>query len=129
MKRKFINIDKWVIPLITAITLIVIWELIVQTFEVYEYILPAPSVIFNTLVINLPIMWRHITSTLLIAIVGFGISILIAILVSAVVDSLPFIKKAIYPFIILSQTIPIIFIRLAFSPNSNIPRPTIDDSL
>lgn len=108
--KKLKNTDKWIIPLVTAVILLILWEFFVRVFKVYEYILPAPSVIFNTLIKNFHIMWKHILSTFLIAVAGFSISIISAVIISFVMQGFGSFKKAVYPFIVLSQTVPIIFI-------------------
>jgi putative hydroxymethylpyrimidine transport system permease protein len=110
LKKRFINTDKWIIPLATAVLLIIVWESAVRIFNVYEYILPAPSVIIKTLIKNIPVMWKHVLSTFLVAVLGFIISVVSAVIVSFAMESFKNLKKAVYPFIILSQTVPIIFI-------------------
>ena len=92
------------LPIIFSISLIIIWELIIKVLEIEKYIMPAPSDIIKALYENFGAMMPHIIATLFESVVGFGIAILLAI----IMDLLPMVKKAIYPVFIISQTVPVI---------------------
>jgi len=79
------------------------------------YILPSPTKVIKTLIINLPLLKEHILITLMEALVGFAISIIFAMVIAIIMDSIPIVKKAVYPLIITSQTIPIITIAPLFA--------------
>ena len=97
------------------ITLIIIWEVISKREMIPTYILPAPTKIIKTLILNLPILKEHIFITLMEAFLGFVVAVIFAIIIAIIMDSIPLIKKALYPLIITSQTVPIITIAPLFA--------------
>lgn len=113
--RRLENIGDNIISTIFFSILLLIWEVVAKLEVVPTYILPAPTRIIVTLITNLPMLKEHIIVTLMEALVGFTISIIFAIAISIVMDSIPIVKKALYPLIITSQTIPIITIAPLFA--------------
>jgi len=113
--RKLENIEDKIIPISFFAILLFIWEAVARLQIVPTYILPAPTKIINTLIINLPLLKEHILVTLMEALIGFVISIIFAMMIAIVMDSIPIVKKAVYPLIITSQTIPIITIAPLFA--------------
>ena len=97
-----------ILPIIFSISLIIIWELIIKVLEIEKYIMPAPSDIIKALYENFGAMMPHIIATLFESVVGFGIAILLALILAIIMDLLPMVKKAIYPVFIISQTVPVI---------------------
>ncbi len=88
----------------------VVWEVLCRLLSIQEYILPSPSAILIALVEHFPLMLPHIGVTLFTALIGFLLSIVVAALFSLVMDLLPPLRRALYPYIVVSQTVPIIFI-------------------
>ena len=57
-----------------------------------------------------PLLWRHTLATLLEIVVGFGLSLACGVALAAAIGLSRTLERAIYPFVIASQTIPIIVI-------------------
>ncbi|HHT98354.1 MAG TPA: ABC transporter permease [Clostridiales bacterium] len=113
--KKSGSIENKLIPISFFTILIFIWELVARLELVPAYILPGPIRIIKTLFMNLPVLKEHIIVTSLEAIAGFVISAIFAIAICLLMDSITIVKKAIYPLIIVSQTIPIITIAPLFA--------------
>lgn len=113
--RKLENIEDKIISTSFFGILVFVWEVVARLELVPTYILPAPTKIIKTLITNLPVLREHIIVTLMEALVGFTISIIFAMVIAVVMDSIPIVKKAVYPLIITSQTIPIITIAPLFA--------------
>lgn len=113
--RKLENIEDKIISTSFFAILVFVWEVVARLELVPTYILPAPTKIIKTLITNLPVLREHIIVTLMEALVGFTISIIFAMVIAVVMDSIPIVKKAVYPLIITSQTIPIITIAPLFA--------------
>ncbi|SMB90717.1 ABC-type nitrate/sulfonate/bicarbonate transport system, permease component [Desulfonispora thiosulfatigenes DSM 11270] len=107
------TIDK-LIPLGFSIFIILVWEIFVKALQIPKWILPAPSIIINSLFSNLPYMFNHTIATLAEALLGFVLAIIISFIIAFLMDSISFIRKAIYPLLIISQTIPIISVAPLF---------------
>lgn len=106
--RKFINIEDKIVPITFLIILILIWQAVVGNGLIQKYILPSPKDIVTTLITILPDIKEHIYVTLYEAFLGFFISIVFALFLAFLMDNVNILKKAIYPLLIVSQTVPII---------------------
>jgi ABC-type nitrate/sulfonate/bicarbonate transport system permease component len=101
-------------PIIFFITIILIWEIISQIGLLPPYILPAPSSIIISLVTNFIPISDDLIITLLEALIGFAIAIILSVIMAISMDSVIGFKKTIYPVLIISQTIPIIILAPLF---------------
>jgi ABC-type nitrate/sulfonate/bicarbonate transport system permease component len=100
----------WLPALLIILAILGIWEGYVRIFEVQRWLLPAPSVIAATLVSDAALLSRHALTTLEEVIIGFVISLVAGVALAAVIGLSRTVERALYPFIIASQTIPIIVI-------------------
>ena len=101
---------EWAPSVLLAASAIVTWEALVRGFDVQRWLLPAPSVILNELVVSRAILLDHAGTTSTEVILGFGLSAFAGILLAAAIASSRLLERSIYPFIIASQTIPYIAI-------------------
>ena len=113
--KKWVNIENKLIPLAFIILLIVFWQLIVEGGIVKKYTLPAPADIVTTLFEIMPVLIEHISVTLMEAAIGFLVAIGLAVVLAVLMDNVPVVKKAFYPLIIVSQTVPIIALAPLFA--------------
>ncbi len=90
--------------------LIFFWELCVRYLDIPEWKLPAPSAILSELLNNYPLFLTHTKVTAFEAIVGFLIALMLGTTLALVISISPLLRRAIYPIIIASQTIPTIVI-------------------
>lgn len=106
--RKSVNTGSKLIPALFTLLLLTIWELAVDYGHVQRFILPSPIDILITLWKVLPDLLQHMLVTLKEAMAGFIISIAIAVFLALLMDSIQLVRKAVYPLLVVSQTIPII---------------------
>src|SRR5699024_9960253 len=78
------------------------------TFSVEEWFLPAPSTILEESKNVLPTFIPHFTSTLTLAVSGFVIGAMVGLIVATFLHASKWGRETFYPFLILSQNIPII---------------------
>ncbi|MEA4926613.1 MAG: ABC transporter permease [Syntrophomonadaceae bacterium] len=107
MKRS-VNIVNKIIPYANGLLLLVLWEVLVRVNNLPAYILPGPLQILKTLGETLPLLAKHTTSTVEEAMLGFGLAIGTAFLVAFVLNQFYWLNQAVYPLLIVSQTVPII---------------------
>ena len=112
--KKYINIENKVIPVVFQLIILFIWQISIDKWKIPQYILPSPKEIIITLVDIFPSITKHIYATLYEALVGFIISILVALVLAILMDNVKLIKKCLYPILVVSQTIPIIAIAPLF---------------
>lgn len=72
--------------------------------------LPSPVDVFNAFVDNFGVMMKQASVTLQEACYGLGIGIALAFVISSLMDRFDFLYKAIYPILVITQTIPTIAI-------------------
>ena len=87
-----------------------VWEAYVRLFDVQRWLLPAPSVIATTIGESRGLLWRHSLVTLEEIVVGFGLALAGGVLLASGIAFSRTLERAVYPFVIASQTIPIIVI-------------------
>ena len=101
---------RWLPALLIVLGILALWETYVRIFDVQTWLLPAPSAIGVALVEDAGLLWRHTRATLSEIIVGFGLALVSGVLIATAVGMSRTLERALYPFIIASQTIPIIVI-------------------
>jgi putative hydroxymethylpyrimidine transport system permease protein len=102
MSRKYLS----AVALIVA--LLVVWELIVRLGHVPEYLLPAPTQILADLKTDWVILWPAMLVTLKEVLIGFVIATVAGVGLAVVLHLYGPLRRAVYPILIGSQTIPIV---------------------
>ena len=95
-------------PLLLLVLLIGIWEAAVKLFETETYILPAPSLIWEAFIEVLPSLPTHIETTMVEALAGLGLAIVIGPLLAILIFASGFLRRVLYPLLVVSQNIPVI---------------------
>ena len=104
------RVVRWLPPLAIMVGILGLWEAYVRIFNVQKWLLPAPSVIIETMVVDAGLLSRHTVTTVEEVIVGFAMALAAGVILASVIALSTTIERAIYPFVIASQTIPIIVI-------------------
>ncbi len=101
---------RWLPALAIALGILAIWEALVWALDVQTWLLPAPSDIGIALYQDASLLWTHTRATLSEIVVGFGLALACGVGLAAAIGLSRTLERAIYPFVIASQTIPIIVI-------------------
>ena len=96
--------------LVFAAVAFVGWELYVSLSDVRPQVLPAPSRVFREAWHFRDLLWKNSVPTLKEMAIGFSISIAVATLFAVLMDFFRTARRALYPALVASQTIPIIAI-------------------
>ncbi len=105
MKKHLVQI----IPsFIIMMILLFLWESFVRFTHISSDILPSPSLIFSAMFMNWNVLLQNTLQTLLETILGIIVAIILGIGIAIMVDFSPLLRRAIYPLLITSQTIPMI---------------------
>lgn len=94
--------------------LLLLWELIVRLAGIPLYVLPAPSDMLMTFVTEFGELAWHGLVTMMEALVGLAISLVVGIVMGIFMDALPTFKKCIYPILVVTQTVPTIVLAPIF---------------
>lgn len=96
----------YVLPAAVIVAMFLIWELAVWLFKIPRFILPAPSAIWNSMVIWHEAIWMHAVQTLYTTLVGFGAAILFGLVLGWIVGYSTIMYSALYPLLIGFNSIP-----------------------
>lgn len=99
-----------VVPVATLIAVIAIWEALARTLSLPAYLLPAPSRILIELNNVSSHLLPNIMATLTTVLLGFVASIVVAIPLAIAISASPWVARAIYPLLLVTQSTPIIAI-------------------
>ncbi|MCA1032667.1 ABC transporter permease [Bacillus timonensis] len=115
--KNFINTDNlqtkkgfvsFVLPGLTIFAFLLIWQLVTVYLQIEHWILPAPLDVFLSLWSNKALIVEHSIQTIIETIAGLALAVLLGIVIATIIDRSEIIKSAIYPLLVISQTIPII---------------------
>jgi ABC-type nitrate/sulfonate/bicarbonate transport system permease component len=95
-------------PLLVLVLFFIIWEGISRYSDIPKWLLPAPSDIFKEAMTNYSLFLADILATTWLSVVGFIIGAIIGISMAIGLHLIPSLKNTLYPFLILSQNVPII---------------------
>lgn len=97
------------IPAIFGITLVAMWQVLVQMLGVSPIILPAPSDIVARFATSVPLLWADFVQTILKgAMVGYVLGTVAAFVVAILADRSPFLTKGILPVGAFMAALPIV---------------------
>src|SRR5439155_16741555 len=88
--------------------LLLVWEAYVDLSGVSPLVLPSPSRILSALVDFRDLAVMHTIPTVVETLVGFSVSVAAAVAVAIAMDQAAPVRRAIYPLLVGSQTIPIV---------------------
>lgn len=108
--KKQQNIASKYSALILGVIILVIWELAAVMGWLPQFIIPAPSEILMSLISQREVLFHNSLITLVQALVGLFFGIILAFILAIGMDNISLVRKAIYPYLIVSQTIPTVAI-------------------
>ncbi|MBM3926018.1 MAG: ABC transporter permease [SAR202 cluster bacterium] len=87
-----------------------LWELSVRLADVAPWLLPPPSSLFDELYQSRTLLWEHTLVTLQEVLLGLAVALGAGVLLAASMALSRLLHRGLYPFVIASQTVPIIAI-------------------
>ncbi|MGI2293613.1 ABC transporter permease [Paenibacillus sp. GXUN7292] len=106
MKR--MRLTAWWPPVVAAVLFLILWQVSTVLFDIPKWMLPSPLEIANEAYISLPRIWMHTAATIRMTILGFIAGATAGITLAFLLHFFPFVRATFYPFLIMSQNIPII---------------------
>jgi NitT/TauT family transport system permease protein len=113
--RSSLNVQRFrtiALPASLAIAAIVLWEVIVRVRDIPVGLLPAPSAVFQRLVMHFPALVAQAIPTTLETIAGFLISAILGIALAVLICASRLAREMLYPNIVVFQLIP----KIALAP-------------
>jgi putative riboflavin transport system permease protein len=96
--------------LLSLAAFLAIWKAVTVIGGLPEYILPAPEVVVERGVraVGSGVLWPHVGVTLLEILLGFVAGAVAAVIVGVLLAKSPFVERALSPYIVAAQAIPIL---------------------
>lgn len=110
MKRKLQNIINKCYAVVAVGILILLWQGICSFHIVPEFMLPSPVQVVKAFVGDFPLLLFHAKTSLVEAFLGLFLGVCIGFIVAVLMDRYEWIHRALYPIIVLTQTIPTVAI-------------------
>jgi NitT/TauT family transport system permease protein len=95
-----------ILPVLTTIVMLSIWEAAVRILAVSPVTLPAPSAIFHSLVYNFPLLLHHTAQTTSEAAMGLALAIAFGVSTGMALAYSPIFRAAVYPHMVFFQLVP-----------------------
>ena len=111
MKKKLLNtISNWWPALIVVLLILGLWELSTRLEWIQAFLLPSPESVALAFIQTFEELMKNTLTSLTEAFWGLGLGIAFGFVIAILMDRFLLINKAVYPFLIVSQTIPVIAI-------------------
>lgn len=105
-----VQLADWLPPASIVAAFLLLWQVAASALQVPHWLLPSPADILGALASSGDLLARHTWVTLQEVLVGFGLSFAIGVTLAIAIAYSRTLERAIYPFVIASQTIPVIAI-------------------
>jgi NitT/TauT family transport system permease protein len=115
---KWVNV---VVPLAIALAVLIGWEAWVRIAEIPAYVIPAPSLVWSTLISDWPTLWPSLLVTLKITFLSLLLAVLGGVALAFLFSLSPWVELSLVPFAVVLQVTPIIAIApliLIYAPNT-----------
>ena len=97
-------------PALFITALIALWQAVCSARIIPAYLLPSPAAVAAALINDLPLLLSHTGTTVIEAFTGLLLSIVFGVFAAAVMDRFEPLYLAVYPVVVLTQTVPAIAI-------------------
>ena len=110
MTKKYQNIISKSAPAVSLVVLGCLWLFVSEGEIIPAYMLPSPIDVVKAFVADFSVLMSHAAVTLQEALYGLLIGIGLGFIISVLMDRFDFLYKALYPILVITQTIPTIAI-------------------
>lgn len=104
------RLAEWLPPAVLVVAFLLLWQLAAMVFAVPTWLLPTPADIAGALISSSDLLARHGWVTLQEVLIGFAFAFVVGVALAIAIAYSRTIEKAVYPFVVASQTVPVIAI-------------------
>jgi NitT/TauT family transport system permease protein len=101
---------KWGAPIAVGVLFIAAWHVVVQAFGISKFVLPAPALVFETLVTDWALLFGSLLITLKVTFGAFFLAVLIGTAIAFLFVQSRAIEASLFPYAVLLQVTPIVAI-------------------
>lgn len=108
MTKKLPSIISKISSVLALLTVVLIWAGATGFSLVPSFMLPSPRAVAQAFIGDVSTLMRHAAVTLTEAFLGLLFGVLLAFVLATLMDRFPLLYKALYPLLVITQTIPTI---------------------
>ena len=98
------------LPVVVLAAFIALWEFVVRVNGIQPYVLPAPSVVFGTLLGDWPVLSQSLGVTLLTTLEGFIAAAVGGVALALLFNQSKWLEYSLFPYAVVLQVTPVIAI-------------------
>lgn len=110
LTKKLQSITNKAAPLISLAVIALVWLFVSEEEIIPTYMLPSPVEVVKAFISDFSVLCSHAAVTLQEALYGLLIGTALAFVIAVLMDRFVFLRKALYPVLVITQTIPTIAI-------------------
>jgi NitT/TauT family transport system permease protein len=110
MRDRATRLARYLLPVVVLAAGIAAWEYLVRANDIQSYILPAPSVIFATLITDWGVLFRSLLTTLFTTMEGFLAAAIGGIALALLFNLSKWLEYSLFPYAVILQVTPVIAI-------------------
>lgn len=110
MIKRLRSIINKISPVLAIALILIIWQSLSATGVVPKFMLPSPLDVVTAFIKDFSLLMQHAGTTLTEAFYGLTLGILLGFIFAVIMDNFDIAYKAIYPVIIITQTVPTVAI-------------------
>lgn len=110
MTKKYQNIIGKFAPLVSLLVLSALWLFVSEGEIIPSYMLPSPVDVVRAFIADFSVLMSHAFVTVQEALYGLAIGTGLGFVIAVLMDRFDFLYKALYPVLVITQTIPTIAI-------------------
>lgn len=100
-----------VVPMLAGpVVLLAAWQIYCTAAHVDPIVLPTPWRVLTQLSANWSVAWQNGLQTIKETAIGMSVSVVFSVVIATLMDQVTWVRRAIYPMLVASQTVPIIAI-------------------
>jgi NitT/TauT family transport system permease protein len=93
-------------PLVALVVILGVWYLTIAIFDISPFLIPPPHVVAQEFLANWEILLQNGWVTMVEALGGLGLSILIGVILAVLIAEIPPFSRAVMPWLVMSQAVP-----------------------
>ena len=96
------------LPVLVLALGVVLWDLVVELNQIPPYVLPAPTLVFSTLVSDHALLWHSLLVTLTTTFEGFALAAVGGIGLAVLFSQSRVVEYSLYPYAVILQVTPVV---------------------
>jgi len=104
------SVSQYLLPSLLLIAILAVWQIFSSRAIIAFWVLPAPIDVLKVFQEQPNLIFHHLIPTLVESVCGLSLAVFLGILTAISMHSSRIIRQTLYPYMIVSQTVPIIAI-------------------